>query len=849
MTFDGDKMASRPLLTQEANQEAKEFLDNPQSVFTLDGTNYRALMNRDTISGYYSFTIDDNKAPRIPDELGKQIAESKDFKLLMSHTLDTVDKKAKYKISSPFKYQYRWGDQSGNIETTLGRAFFNFYVMQTVEAQYWNNPLTGKEQKALLEREGTKAYTNPDPEYFKKFNVFLTKWEELAFVAADVYGASMDMKTFAPGKEFNSYRDKLVAENQEKIEQGDLIAYEEMEKKLIVKLKETQTTSTELYDSGSKLSYNDDLRMGLVSVGPMPIGVGAGKYAISSSSLMKGTTIKERHLYSQSNIVAGYFRAMGPAVGGEIGKEVYAAFHDVLLDYEGTDCKTTKTVSLFIDKYMMTQLEYMHHYDKRGKLEQLTPEVIKKYEGQNLNVRTPITCSGNDICSICAGQKPYMIARTKDKIRIGAQMSKIGDEITQASLSKFHSSKVQYTYVDFNKYIVPASGENDFKEMSKKTSNVAESVVQNIIYIDRMMNLMEASDSEVNDVLNDIDELCDEILSDNPEMFDLGPEGTVEDFDNDSVSVFQLDKHIEVFEDKKFDMLNDMLDNCRLPSITPNGLFGGMCNNVNNALNVLRQADISTFIEELISHEDLSKPFLYEITSHDNTQYSRLVVPLIAFDYRQVVMNAEDEDIKDPTKFTFACMQAIQDIKEVLKLDAEWLFEVETEDMVFAVYLQLDKIIRYNKETLDIHEAVVLDQATKNKMYSKIKNTNIKMRSKLDSAIKQLTAKASESKVRVKKDLFEAIQRKQQQLEQDMRVAKDEQRKQYVRMLQDFEVKYMSKNKFKIQKIKNKLNFILSKKYTNIDNVLNQNISKLKKKIYSKIKTSDDKIRAKYQER
>ena len=36
--------------------------------------------------------------------------------------------------------------------------------------------------------------------------------------------------------------------------------------------------------------------------------------------------------------------------------------------------------------------------------------------------------------------------------------------------------------------------------------------------------------------------------------------------------------------------------------------------------------------------------------------------------------------------------------------------------MVFAVYLQLDKIIRYNKETLDIHEAVVLDQATKNKV-------------------------------------------------------------------------------------------------------------------------------------
>jgi hypothetical protein len=79
-----------------------------------------------------------------------------------------------------------------------------------------------------------------------------------------------------------------------------------------------------------------------------------------------------------------------------------------------------------------------------------------------------------------------------------------------------------------------------------------------------------------------------------------------------------------------------------------------------------------------------------------------------------------------------------------------------------------------------------------------------------------------------------------------MRHAKDEYRKTLAKMMQDFELSFMRKNKFRMLKLRNKLNFIFNKKSAMIDSQLNENIKALKRKMYSKMKESENKIKDKF---
>ena len=83
--FDGDKLAVSIILTDEANSEALAFLEDPQSIFTLSGYNYRNVLNKESISGLYGMTLEDTKAKEVPEELVKEIVESDDFEKVSNY--------------------------------------------------------------------------------------------------------------------------------------------------------------------------------------------------------------------------------------------------------------------------------------------------------------------------------------------------------------------------------------------------------------------------------------------------------------------------------------------------------------------------------------------------------------------------------------------------------------------------------------------------------------------------------------------------------------------------------------------------------------------------------------------
>jgi hypothetical protein len=443
-----------------------------------------------------------------------------------------------------------------------------------------------------------------------------------------------------------------------------------------------------------------------------------------------------------------------------------------------------------------------------------------------------------------------MIARTDDKIRIGAQMSKLGDEITNASLKKFHSSKVQYIYVDFNKFIIPASGQNDLREMNEAAQyNISESIAQNLVFLSRIMNVNESTSEDLDDVLDELDREMDDLLTEYSDIYlpDVTDELLSEEIDKDVISFGRLDEYLDVFTENRlaFAQTDNLLTTGQLEGTNPN-LIAGVKSYISTVMIELTNLDIDTFINNLISHEDITKPFLYDVDERNGKVYSRLFIPIADFDYEQYIIHRDDDSLVEPQKFAFMSILAIEQIKKLLNLGNDWKFSEDSEGSVISLYLELDKIITYDKTTLSLSEAPI-DQATRNKMYAKLKSNGDRIRSKYEQTIQQALRNAATTKQRIKKDLAEDIVKKGASLEQEMRAAKEVQRKKYIELLQQFEANYIKANRFKLQKIKNKLNFILAKKYRNVDYNLNNTINKLKNKMYAKIKTSNEKIRTKYE--
>ena len=855
--FDGDKLAVSIILTNEANEEALRFLEDPQSIFTLGGYNYRKVLNKESISGLYGLTKEDPKAKAIPDDLAKELIEGQDFKKMSEYIFDTYEngkiKTSKYKIESPCNFEYN----NKTYKTTLGRAMFNYTICSIGGLDFENILLDKKNQERILNKMDAlcmDALSKEDLAYFTGVYIpFLNKWEEFVFVCADLFSPSIDMDIYATSSEYDKFREKLLEENKEAIANGDLEVYDMVERELTKKFKETNKANTDIFDSGSKLSYGRDLRMGLISVGPMPIGVGAGKYAISTRGLLEGTTKEERATYAQSNIISGYFRAMGPAVGGEQAKEILAASHDIKLDVKGSDCGRTTGQWYTVNDYFVKELDMRFMIKSDKSLEMLTTETLKsKYYGKSIQVRAVHFCKNKKFCNICSGNKPYIIARG-DTINIGAQTSIAGDEITQASLSKFHQNKTQFVNVDFNDFITPA----DF--------GLTESIVVSDEFRETFMNLQEMNDvleNEDNDVLADeitdgIDEIIDDIFLKNPNEFQDVLDGTHE-----------LDVHR--LSMTKASLQEELLYLCntsgRIISYVMRQFDGTPLNksdniNIINVVNYLADTrdNINYMLKRAEQTDNIMEPYLVPV--NDDAEYKYYKMHMVAFsvNYMEAIAQGVTSDIVRETLDTLALDLNIsyRDAESTPRFEFTVEEDIDEENLYLIVSLRgliLDAMLidldcpypdAYEKP-VNIEEAVVLDSVTKRKMDSKIKSNKDHIRRKYEQAIVQAIRDAGTQKKKAKDGINETIEHKSKKLEADLRSSKDEYKKELSKMLQQFEVNFIKKNKFKLFKLRNKLNFIYGKKSLAIDSQMNEGIKALKHKMYAKQKEAESKIKTKF---
>ena len=84
-----------------------------------------------------------------------------------------------------------------------------------------------------------------------------------------------------------------------------------------------------------------------------------------------------------------------------------------------------------------------------GKLILLTEDNIKKYAGQEVNLRSPLFCKGKHICSKCAGELFYKI----DIKNAGLLTSAFSGSLMNKSMKSMHDSSINIIKINFDKYI------------------------------------------------------------------------------------------------------------------------------------------------------------------------------------------------------------------------------------------------------------------------------------------------------------------------------------------------------------------------------------------------------------
>lgn len=119
------------------------------------------------------------------------------------------------------------------------------------------------------------------------------------------------------------------------------------------------------------------------------------------------------------------------------------------LDEHGSDCHSKKTLSVTITKSNMNDFKY-RYIEENGKYVCLTPDTLPKYLDKTVKLRSPMYCTGDKICNICAGELDYKL----NNINIGLGTPNISTVLLRMGMKKFHTSNLKSSKIDVDDMLI-----------------------------------------------------------------------------------------------------------------------------------------------------------------------------------------------------------------------------------------------------------------------------------------------------------------------------------------------------------------------------------------------------------
>ena len=335
--------------------------------------------------------------------------------------------------------------------TTVGRFIFNKYIVERCKFQsilgYVNIPLTAK-AVSKLEVKLSSALTDNriTNEDFKKY---IDYRDTLGLQLHSVIATSFTMNTIKTPPAVAKKKAELFRKYKKELDSGDIALSEKIEKELVSDAKAILKgdPGLDLYNSEARGNFGNYKNMNIYK--GATLNGNSGKYEIVQSSFMDGIRKEDIPSFGSAVIAGAYPKAVGTADSGYLSKQLMAAMQSEVLDKHGSDCKTHKTIDMVLEEGDK-QLFLYRYIVVNGKYVCLTPEVIDKYVGKLIHLRSVMYCTNKKSCNICAGEMSYML----DTLNVGLGCSKVATRLLEMGMKKFHISTLKSTSIDVDTMLI-----------------------------------------------------------------------------------------------------------------------------------------------------------------------------------------------------------------------------------------------------------------------------------------------------------------------------------------------------------------------------------------------------------
>lgn len=356
--------------------------------------------------------------------------------------------KSKFEPTDVFKLKKGEYFNRSDIETTVGSFIFNKFVIEPKFAKHidyvnWviNSGGLGKVDEELAELLKKDIITT------EEFIDYLERIQWLGMQFHEPLAASFTMRGMKPHQKVVKERERLIAENKEALEKGDIIVMADIEEKLI-KIAEDEIgddPSMDLYYSGARGSISNNYKQLSIVKGPI-LNFSTGKYEFVHNNFYEGI-IKDDISGMATNVTNGAFpKASQTKESGYKTKQINAALQSIVLREDVQDCGSKGYLEVLLTKDLANICDYRYIIDK-GKLVLLTPENKNKYIGTIVKMRSIMYCGCDyGVCLTCAGLNFKKLGIHA----VGLTGNGLTGSLLELKMKSFHDTSVKTTKIDLN---------------------------------------------------------------------------------------------------------------------------------------------------------------------------------------------------------------------------------------------------------------------------------------------------------------------------------------------------------------------------------------------------------------
>lgn len=333
--------------------------------------------------------------------------------------------------------------------TTVGRLIFNKYFIECEPeilevVGYVNDNVGSSQYGKLFDMLGYEVLEDKiSIDTYKRFCKKTQKF--MPYVSILSPNHSDNMLTIT--KQINKKKEKLLKENKEAIDNGDVYTVDKISKELLDYSKELMKDdpAMDMFNSGAGGSFGNNFKNMFVMRGSVQDPDPRKSYNIITSNYIDGVS-KEEYSKLANTLSAGpYSRSKKTELGGYWEKLFLNACQHIVLDEPGSDCGTKRYITMKVTDKNIKTIMYCYVINSDNSLTEITYDNKDKFIGKTVKLRFSSMCeSKTGICNKCAGNLFYRLGIRN----IGAATPQIPSRLKVLSMKLFHDDQLNFTEMD-----------------------------------------------------------------------------------------------------------------------------------------------------------------------------------------------------------------------------------------------------------------------------------------------------------------------------------------------------------------------------------------------------------------